>query len=401
MKKHAKQLILGIILLAVMGGGAYYWMNRSVEEPPTTLVIRETLEDLAEEIGEIAADNRRLVVAHLPGKIGDLKVEPGDVVNAGDLLVEIDSSDWRTALNRLTDELAAARSSYQFAMDSARRGEQQAQSRLDLAVSQWEEAQKQLERIQALYDAGAVSQQELTAAQLEETALAAAVEQAELAVASAGDALSPAARGSYEAAIRQLEREREHLRSQQDSYLVETPVSGTILTRHVEPGAYVQPGQTLMEIGDMNQLYVTVNLLAREMAGIDPGMPVRVIHRDLGTDPVSGRIRKVHPIAFARISELGIEQRRVQVEIEVDHVDPHWRPGYEVDVEIIRETRENALTIPERSVFWAEGREQVFVWENDQAVQRQVVTGLTARNRVEIISGLSEGERVLTEPENQ
>ncbi|MEN1760847.1 efflux RND transporter periplasmic adaptor subunit [Anoxynatronum sibiricum] len=401
MKKHAKKLVVGLLLLAVAAAGGYYWMNRPAEAPPTAPVVREDLEDMVEEIGEIVTDNHRQVVAHLPGRIGNLEVEPGDEVNAGDLLVEIDSSDWRTALNRLEDELAAARSTYQVAMDSAHRGSQQAQAALELAEKQWEESRKQLDRVQALYDAGAVSQQELIAAQLEETNLASAVEQAALSLEASEDALSPAARGSYEAGIRQLEREREHLRTQQDSYFVEAPVGGTILARHVEAGAYVQPGELLLELGDLKQLYITADLLAREMSGVAPGMAVRVIHRDLGTDPVKGHIRKVHPTAFAKVSELGIEQRRVRIEVAVDQVDPQWRPGYEVDVEIIRETRENALTVPERAVFWLEGEEHVFIWDNEEAVLRQVTTGLSTRNRTEIIAGLSEGELVLTEPENQ
>lgn len=401
MKKHMKKLIVGIILLAVIVGGAFYWMNRPAEEPPMAKVQRETLEELAEEIGEIVTDDYRQVVAHLPGRIGQLKVEPGDQVTAGDLLVEIDNSDWRTSVTQTEAQLAAARSTYQQTMDSARRGEQQAQAQVELARTQWEEAINQLERVQTLYDAGAVSRQELTAAELEETALAAALEQAELSLAAAGDALSPAARGSHEANIRQLESQRQYLMSQQDSYLITAPVSGTILHRHVEPGGFVQPGQMVMEIGDLSKLYVKADLLAREMAGVQEGMEVRVIHRDLGSDPVTGHIRKVYPTAFSKVSELGIEQRRVQVDIEVSHVDPLWRPGYEVDVEVIKETRQNTLTVPERAVFWTEGKEHVFLYENGQAVLQEVVTGLTARNRVEILSGLREDQQVLTEPENQ
>lgn len=400
-KKHGKKLMLGIILLAVMAAGAFYWMNRSVEEPPMVQVERETLEELAEEIGEIVTEDYRQVVAHLPGRIGQLNVEPGDQVLAGDMLVEIDSSDWRTSVNQVDEQLRAARSKYQQAMDSGRRQQQQAQSALEVALSQWEEVQERKERITALHEAGAVSQQELKVVQLEESLAAAGVEQAELALAAAGDALSPASRGSFEANIRQLESQREHLMTQQDSYLVTAPVSGTILHRHVEPGAFVQPGQMLMEMGDLNKLYVKADLLAREMAGVEEGMAVRVIHRDLGTDPARGTIRKVYPTAFSKVSELGIEQRRVQIEIEVEQIDPLWRPGYEVDVEVIKDTRENTLTVPERAVFWTNGKEHLFVWENDQAVLREVTTGLTAQNRIEILSGIDEGDYVLTEPENQ
>lgn len=401
MKKHRKKLMLGIVLLAVIAAGAFYWMNQPEEVPPMVQVQRETLEELAEEIGEIVTDDYRQVVAHLPGRIGQLNVEPGDQVLAGDLLVEIDNSDWRTNVAQTEEQLTAARSTYQQAMDGARRQQQQAQSSLELAVRQWEEVQDQLQRVRTLHEAGAVSEQEVTSLELEEATAAAAVEQAQLSLAAAGDALNSAARGSFEANIRQLESQREHLMTQRDSYLVTAPVNGTILHRHIEPGAYVQPGQMLMEMGDLDKLYVKADLLAREMAGLQEGMPVRVIHRDLGTDGVPGHIRKIYPTAFSKVSELGIEQRRVQVEIEVNQVDPLWRPGYEVDVEVIKDTRENTLTVPERAVFWTDGKEHVFVWQNGEAVLRQVTTGLTAQNRIEILEGIEEGDEVLTEPENQ
>lgn len=401
MKKHLKKILIGMVVLAVVAAGAFYWMNQSVEEPPMVQVERETLEELAEEIGEIVTEDYRQVVAHLPGRIGQLNVEPGDQVSTGDLLVEIDSSDWRTSLSQVEEQLKAAQSAYQQAMDSGRRQQQQAQSALEAAMRQWEEVKEREERITALHEAGAVSQQELKLVKLEESLAAAAVEQAEVALAAAGDALSPASRGSFEANIRQLESQREHLMTQQDSYLVTAPLGGTILHRHVEPGAFVQPGQLLMEIGDLNKLYVKADLLAREMAGVEEGMAVRVIHRDLGTAPAAGTIRKVYPTAFSKISELGIEQRRVQIEIEVVQIDPLWRPGYEVDVEVIKDTREHALTVPERAVFWTNGKEHLFVWQNGEAVLREVTTGLTAQNRIEILSGINEGDYVLIEPENQ
>ena len=448
MMSKKRRIILGIVIAVVIIAGVVYWLARPGETPPTASVQLETLEDLAEEIGEIVSDHYRVVDARVPGSIRRINAEAGENVSAGFLLIEIDSNEWQAALDRVSAELQATSSAYQQAMESAARSRQQAQENLNLAIRQRDEAienarrqeqqaqlalelslrrrdeaQAQLERMRVLHQAGAVSQQELAAAELEEAALSASaeearfalesaearleeaslassVEQARLAVAAAEDAMSPSARGTYEATIRQLETERQHLERQQDSWFVTAPLTGTVLVRHVEVGSFVQPGQPLIEIGTLGQLYVRTELLAREMSGITAGMPVRLIHRDLGTAPVTGTVRKVYPTAFVSISELGIEQRRVRVDIEIDRVDPQWRPGYEVDVEIIRDTRENVLTVPDRSVFFIDGESHVFVWANNQSELRSVETGLNAHNRTEIISGLSEGELVLIEPEN-
>ena len=400
MRVKKKRLIQGIILLAVLAAGIVFWLRQPEEEPPVTTVERETLEDLAEETGEIMVRERRLVMAHLPGQVGKIQVDSGDQVAAGELLVEIDSGDWRTSIQSLDDELASIRSQYQSAMDRARHSRNQAASALEQVQKQWEEAEDQLERMEILYESGAVSRQDLTAARLETDAAKAALEQAEHTLAAAEDATGPAARGSYEAAIRQLEREKQRLEDQRDSWFVESPVTGTVLARHVEHGAYVQPGQLLLEIGDLDHLFVAADLLAREMRDIEENMRVRVVHRDLGIEPVYGKVEKIHPTAFAKVSELGIEQRRVRVEIKLDQMSPLWRPGYEVDVEIIRDTKPDVLVVPERSVFWTEGKEHVLIWEDGRTVLRPVSTGMAVRNRIEITEGVREGEQVLTEPEN-
>ncbi|RQD72297.1 MAG: efflux RND transporter periplasmic adaptor subunit [Tindallia sp. MSAO_Bac2] len=396
--RKAMKAIIGVLLLAVMAAGAFFWMNRPEEPPITEAVQRENLESLVEEIGEIHTENRRLVVANRAGEIGLLAVTTGDEVETGTVLAEIDSSDWRLKINQLTDEISAMRSEYQQLLNESAREEERAASGLELSLKQLEEARDQKERVERLYEAGAATRQELTSAEMEETRLLNAVHQAELAVEAAKDAVSSSIQEAYLARIRQMEREKSHTESQREAYYIQAPVSGTILYKMVEEGAYVQPGQELYELGDVNSLYVTADLLAREMRGIEVGIPVRIIHRDLEAEAVKGHIRKIDPVAVATVSELGVEQRRVKVEIALENHVNEWKPGYEVDVEIIREVRENTLTIPERSIFWKDARPHVLVWEENEAVEREIETGLNSRGRMEIVSGLQEGEKVVLDP---
>ncbi len=397
-KRKAMKIIVGVVLIVVVAAGAFFWMNRPVEPPLTEAVKRENLESLIEEIGEIHTENRRRVVANHAGEIGRLAVETGDLTEIGTVLAEIDSSDWRLGIQQLTDEIAALRSEYQQMLDRSARETEQATTALELAERQLEEAQDQLNRLERLYEAGAETQQQFNTAELEVTTHENAVRQSRLAVKMAEDVASESAQEAYLAKIRQMEREKSHMENRRDGYYVQSPVTGTVLQKLVEEGDYVQPGQALYELGDVSNLYVTADLLAREMQDVEVGMPVRVIHRDLGTEAVYGEIRKIDPLAVTTVSELGVEQRRVRVEISLERQMEAWRPGYEVDVEIIREVREDVLTIKDRSVFWKDARQHVLIWKDNKSEEMEVETGLEVRGRTEIISGLEAGDLVVLDP---
>lgn len=393
-KRKTAPYIMGALLI-LLATAVYFWLSQPELEPWTEEVQRERVESLVEEIGEINAENRRKVVAKRGGEIRKMVVETGDLVEKGTVLVEIDSDDWRTSIQQRSDEISALRNEYQQFLDRGARAEEVEQKVLELAEKQLEEERDQLERIQTLYQAGAETLQQLKAVELEVARLENAVRQAELALKIAEEETSPSAQESYLARIRQLEREKNQLENRWDGYYVQAPVAGTVLRKLVEEGDYIQPGQALYEVGDLRNLYVTAELLTREMQGIELGMPVRIIHRDLGIEPVYGTLRKIDPLAVPILSELGVEQRRVKVEIVLKGQVESWKPGYEVDVEIIKQVQEEAMAIPEPSIFWKDEKPYVRIWKEGKVKERAIETGLEGQGRIEIISGLEVGDLVI------
>ncbi|SDY63528.1 efflux RND transporter periplasmic adaptor subunit [Tindallia californiensis] len=397
-RKKKKQMVITLLLLTGLIGVVVFWINQPEERPVTVVVKKESMESLVEEIGELKAESRRRIVANRGGEIGKLPVKAGDWVDAGHVLAEIDHSDWRLKINQLTDEMNVQKNEYQQRITLSNRQQEKALASFELAEKELAEAIDYKHRIKKLYEAGAAPEQELTDAKLEVNVHENNVKQAALQVEAARDQISASVQESYLAKIRQLEREINHAEVQRNAYHVKAPVSGTVLRKLVEEGAYVQPGQDLYELGDLSKMYVAVDLLAREMKGIKEGMPVRVSHRDLGEGSVKGNLRKIEPVAVITVSELGVEQRRVRVEISLEGFFHDWRPGYEVDVEIIREVRENVLTIPERSVFWKDAEPHVLVWNGKEGEERRVELGMDSRGRVQVVAGLEEGEEVVRDP---
>ncbi|SFH69075.1 HlyD family secretion protein [Tindallia magadiensis] len=397
-RKKKKQIIIILLLLTGLIGAVVFWINQPEERPVTVVVKKESMESLVEEIGELKAENRRKIVATRGGEIGKLPAETGDWVEVGQVLAEIDHSDWRLKINQLTDEMNILKNDYQQMITLSNRQQGKAIAALELAEKELAEAIEYKHKIKRLYEAGAVPEQELTDAKLEISVHENNVMQATLEVEAAGDQISDSVQESHLAKIRQLEREINHAKVQRDAYYVKAPVSGTVLHKLAEEGAYVQPGQDLYELGDLSKMYVVVELLAREMKDVKEGMPVRVIHRDLGEGVEKGSLRKIDPVAVMTVSELGVEQRRVRIEISLESFSHDWRPGYEVDVEIIREVRENVLTIPERSVFWKDAEPHVLLWNGKEVEERKVELGMDSRGRVQVVAGLEEGEEVVRDP---
>jgi HlyD family secretion protein len=138
--------------------------------------------------------------------------------------------------------------------------------------------------------------------------------------------------------------------------------------------------------------------LAGEAVDIRVGNEALVSGDILDDSVIRGRVKKVFPQAVKVLSQLGVEQQRVPVEIELLESHQNLRPGFGVDVEVITGEAKDALLVPSDAVFEMDGRDYVFVVEDKKAVLRQVNVGLGNRDWTQILDGLSEKETVIVDP---
>jgi len=114
---------------------------------------------------------------------------------------------------------------------------------------------------------------------------------------------------------------------------------------------------------------------------------------------VKGTIRKIHPKAQSVMSALGIEQKRVRVEINLENEAAGLRPGYEMTVKIIKQSSKGTLIIDEKAVFSYQGKDHVFVNEDGVAKLRAIEKGIEGSEQVEVVRGLMEGEEIILSPD--
>jgi len=183
---------------------------------------------------------------------------------------------------------------------------------------------------------------------------------------------------------------------------IRAPVTGRILKIIQESEGVVQAGTPLIEIGNPSDLEVVADLLSTDAVSVTAGAPVLI--DGWGGSQIRGRVARIDPVGFVKISALGIEEQRVRTTI--DFVDPPeaWsRLGhdYRVIVHIPIWSASEAITVPVAALFRKDENWAVFAVANGRAHLTPVQIGQRNNRVAEVISGLIVGDRVVLHPSDR
>lgn len=289
--------------------------------------------------GMIEAVQESTVSAQTAGTIVELPYDVDDVVDAGALIARLDDTEQRAGL-------------------------EQARANLDEAEASLEDARQRYERIEPLAERGVASQSDLDQAR---------------------NALSAA-----RARVAQFNSAIEEAREQLDYTRVTAPYGGIITARHVELGESVRPGQPLLSGFALDPLRVIASVPQHYIDRVGDENGLRVVLDD-GRELTTGTITR---FPFADAPGHG-----VTVRIAVDNGDLGIYPGQLVRVMLPVERRK-ALWIPTGSLLRRSELRAVFVrGDSGEPRLRQVRIGARQGDRLEVLSGLDEGEEVALDPE--
>jgi len=183
--------------------------------------------------------------------------------------------------------------------------------------------------------------------------------------------------------------------------LLYSPIDGRILQVFQESETVLPAGAPIMEIGDIaSDLEVMVALISSDAVKVSLGD--KVILRDWGQDnDLDGKVVRVDPYGATKTSALGIEEQRVQVEIELLST-PAERPGlghgYRLEAAIVVWEKADALVVPTSALFRTDGQWSVFRDNAGIAEIVQVQIGESNGIHTEVLGGLSESDRVILYP---
>jgi HlyD family secretion protein len=348
---------------------------------------RGPLEVTLDEEGETRVRDRFVVSAPVAGRVLRLELEPGDPVRANRTLL----ATFQPAAPALLDartraELTARVQATDAALERARAGAEQ-------AAAERAQSERNLRRARELAQAGLSPAGDL--------------ELAETAAQTRREAFEAA-----EAMVRSAEADRRAVRAQLQTgsgsggptIQLRSPIDGVVLRRIRESEAVVPQGEPLVEVGDVGRLEIVADYLSADAVRMRAGQRVHVERWGGGT-PLPGRVQRVEPSGFTKISALGVEEQRVNVIIDLD--TPASAPAgtaaqlgdrYRVEVRVVLSSSERVLRVPVSALVRQGERWSVFAVEDGRAVARPIDIGERNDTFAEVRSGLAEGASVVAFP---
>jgi HlyD family secretion protein len=157
-----------------------------------------------------------------------------------------------------------------------------------------------------------------------------------------------------------------------------------------------------MQIGDPLDLEVVADLLSTDAVQIRPGSPVTI--DGWGGAPIRGRVTRIDPAGFTKVSALGIEEQRVRTTVEFVDPEQTWSSlghNYRVNVHVTIWRGQNVLMVPVGALFRLEGSWAVFAVKDGRARATRVEIGHRNDQVAEVLSGLSGRDRVVIHPSDR
>ena len=181
---------------------------------------------------------------------------------------------------------------------------------------------------------------------------------------------------------------------------VRAPVSGKVLRVLHESEGVVAAGQPLVEIGDPEDLEIVVDYLSPDAVRMETGQRA-IIEQWGGDEALNGRVSRIEPFGFTKVSALGIEEQRVNVVIDFTDPPERWARlahGFQVDVRVVLRDNPAALKVPLTALYRDGDGWAVFHVVDGTAHRRPVELGLRSDLEAEIVAGLAEGAVIVRYP---
>lgn len=335
--------------------------------------------------GRVITRHRVHVGSELVGTVLTVHVDEGETVSAGETLLELDDAAQRAALRRAEAGLEQAQIRLARLTEFDRPDAQAALVEAQAAVAQ---AEREVLRRADLRTRNLLSAEELDRSELEQARARASLARVELRVGSLGpqgDELR-LARAVLDDAQAALEQARAELART----VITSPVDGLVLRRSVEPGDTVQPGTVLLVISPGGRMEIEAPVDEVSLQGLAIGQSA-LVEADAYPDQVfEAELSFISP-------QVDPERGNLELRLSVTEPPAFLRQDMTVSVDIRIGERERVLAVPNEALRDQAGdRARVWLLDGRRVQDRQVTLGLRGLTATEVVSGLSDGDRVLS-----
>lgn len=374
-------IILPVVAVAAWLAYRFLWPAPAGQ---TAVVRRGTINAIIETTGQLQPARQARIVPRVSGVVAQVPVRPGSQVAAGDVLLELSSPALERALRQAELNLEIQELSLIRLKSAA------SDAAIEIAKARLRQATVVLQAAQEAYDE--IADEEGAATSDEAIALEGAKVSYEIAKAEFDRALSGAS--SSEISLQQKQRDLaalslEAAREQMAQTLVRAPFAGTVLEVNIRQDEFASAGSQLILLGDTTQLEIIAWIDEIDIGQVRTGQRVEIILDAFPDKSLTGVVSHINPAATPQRGATVYETT-----IAFDGGELPLRPGMGTSLTIITVERSGVLLVPNRAIQSVGSRKVVEVVERRRITQTEVVTGLSNRQETEIVSGLTEGQRV-------
>ncbi len=351
--------------------GLIYWIRFAPIAVSTHLVAQGPLVVEVMGTGTLEARVEATIGPKISDRIGEILVDQGDLVSAGDLLVQLEDEErlQQVAIEEANVEAASA-AIRRLSIDKER------------ATAVFDQAQKNNLRVQQLVPSNAATQDDADKA----------TESLALAVAGVSSAEAAITEGQKERVV--AEKNLQYRRARLDDTRILAPFKGLIVKRSREPGDVVVPGSSILTLISLEELWISAWVDETEMSKLKKDQTARVVFRSEPDRSYPGTVTRLG-------KEADRETREFVVDVRVLKLAENWAVGQRAEVFIQVARKEKGTQLPTHLVATrnsnASRDREVGVLVNERGVARwhPITVGLRGRDAVEILSGLQPGDLVV------
>ncbi len=424
-----------ILIVVIVVGGWWVW---SASRPKATLeVIRprvETIRAYVEEQAVTELPHDHLISMPISGWLERIDLREGDAVTKGQIVARLEQDDLKDHVRQVEQRIAVLETNMKKTKDH--RLEHNAlveteatvkaidetvkasEAKLQASLAVAEFARSEAKRIRKIAERDAATARELRVAETESRKAQAEyqsdrLELAALKTIAAVSYIGPKFIRDYidrksfelESTAKQLEEARAQLEIEKRNLgraEIRCPIDGVVLQRYQTRRQFLQAGTPLLTVGRLDDMEVTAEVLTQRATRIKQGDPVEIFGEAIADGPVQGRVLRVYPAGFKKISSLGVEQQRVKVAVKLDKRPEKLGVDFRIHVRINYAEAADVLTLPRTALFRGErGEWQVMTVREGRTRLATVQVGLMNDDRAQIVKGIAAEDAVVARPSRE
>ena len=364
--------------------------QKAAPEQPAAIVAGlkiETLQtslvdDYYEAVGTVQAKNRSVVAAKVMGNIVALHVREGDVVRIGQTLIEIDNRDASIQLQKTQ----AGMREVQDSLEEVERSIHAAESTRAAAQASEKLAKTTLERYETLFQRRSVSPQEFDEVRTKYEIASAESERADRLLQ-----VTVARRNQMRARIDQAKADVANVRVYVGYSRIAAPIDGVVVSKQADVGYVTTPGMPLLTIESSSHYQLHASVEESKLGTIHLNDQVHVVLEALGNTDLMGTVEEIVPAA-----DPATRSYIVKIAV-VNSGDTHLRSGMYGKARFVTGQRK-MLSVPQTALAQQGQLVGVFVVDQSGVARlRLVKTGRVFGDRIELLSGLNDGEQIVSE----